>query len=94
MLNQILLLLNLLVLLNNLYNLPFPTIASVNGAAYGGGVGLVTACDIGIANQYAKFCLSEARLGLIPSVISPYVVKAVGEKNAKFLLSNNRNAKT
>ena len=72
-------------MLNNLYNMPFPTIAAVNGAAYGGGVGLVTACDIAIANQYAKFCLSEARLGLIPSVISPYVVKAVGEKNAKYL---------
>jgi len=72
-------------MLNNLYNLPFPTIAAVNGAAYGGGVGLVTACDIAVANQYAKFCLSEARLGLIPSVISPYVIKAVGEKNAKYL---------
>ena len=62
-------------MLNTLYNLPFPTIAAVNGAAYGGGVGLVTACDIAVANKYAKFCLSEARLGLIPSVISPYVVK-------------------
>ena len=72
-------------MLNNLYNLSFPTIAAVNGAAYGGGVGLVTACDIGVANKYAKFCLSEARLGLIPSVISPYVVKAIGEKNAKYL---------
>ena len=72
-------------MLNTLYNLPFPTIAAVNGAAYGGGVGLVTACDIAVANKYAKFCLSEARLGLIPSVISPYVVKAVGERNAKYL---------
>ena len=72
-------------MLNTLYNLPFPTIAAVNGAAYGGGVGFVTACDIAVANKYAKFCLSEARLGLIPSVISPYVVKAVGERNAKYL---------
>ncbi len=60
-----------------------PTIARVHGAAYGGGVGLVACCDIAVAAQAATFSLSEAKLGLIPAVISPYVVAAIGERAAR-----------
>jgi methylglutaconyl-CoA hydratase len=57
----------------------------VQGSAFGGGVGLVAACDFGIAATSARFCFSEVKLGLIPAVISPYVVKAIGERAAKHL---------
>lgn len=57
-----------------------PTIAMVQGAAYGGGVGLVAACDIAIASDKASFALSEVKLGIIPAVISPYVVAAIGAR--------------
>ena len=60
-----------------------PTIARVHGAAYGGGVGLVACCDIAVATQHATFSVSEARLGLIPAVISPYVIAAIGERAAR-----------
>ena len=60
-----------------------PTIARVHGAAYAGGVGLVAACDIAIGTPEAKFCLSEAKLGLSPATISPYVVRAMGERMAR-----------
>jgi len=60
-----------------------PTVARVHGAAYGGGVGLVACCDIAIAAQQATFSLSEAKLGLIPAVISPYVVAAIGERYSR-----------
>jgi methylglutaconyl-CoA hydratase len=60
-----------------------PTIARVQGAAFGGGVGLVACCDTAIAGSAAVFCLSEVRLGLIPAVISPYVVAAMGQRNAR-----------
>ena len=60
-----------------------PTIALVTGATYGGGIGLVACCDIALASQDAHFCFSEVRLGLIPSVISPYVVRAIGERTAR-----------
>ncbi|MGQ9365825.1 enoyl-CoA hydratase/isomerase family protein [Azospirillum sp. A39] len=59
---------------------PKPTVAVVQGAAYGGGVGLVACCDIAIASTAASFSLSEVKLGIIPAVISPYVVAAVGER--------------
>ena len=59
-----------------------PTIAMVHGAAMGGGAGLVAACDIAIASTHAHFCFSEVKLGLIPAVISPYVIKAIGERAA------------
>lgn len=62
-----------------------PTMALVQGAAFGGGVGLVACCDIAIAAKPAKFCLSEVRLGLIPAVVGPYVVKAVGGRRARAL---------
>ena len=60
-----------------------PVIARVHGDAYAGGVGLVAACDIAIAADTVKFCLSEARLGLIPATIAPYVVHAMGERAAR-----------
>lgn len=72
-------------LMNTLYQCPKPTLAVVQGAAFGGGAGLVAACDIGIACHEAYFCFSEAKLGLIPAVISPYVIKAIGERAAKWL---------
>src|SRR5690606_6227401 len=65
-------------LLRTLDELPKPTIARVHGAAFGGGVGLVAACDIAIGVPEAKFGLTESRLGLLPAVISPYVVAAIG----------------
>lgn len=70
-------------LLHTLHTLPQPTLALVNGPAYGGGVGLVACCDIAIAADTAKFSLSEVRLGLIPATISPYVVRKIGEAMAR-----------
>ena len=72
-------------LLYRLNTLPQPTVALVNGPAYGGGVGLVACCDIAIASDTAKFSLSEVRLGLIPATISPYVVRKIGESKARRL---------
>jgi methylglutaconyl-CoA hydratase len=69
-------------LMRTLYELPKPTIARVNGAAFGGAVGLTACCDIAIASELAKFSLSEVRLGLIPSAIAPYVVAAIGPRQA------------
>jgi len=60
-----------------------PTIALVQGAAFGGAVGLVACCDIAIATSRASFCLSEVKIGLIPAVISPYVVNAIGKRQAQ-----------
>ena len=60
-----------------------PTLAWVHGAVYGGGIGLIASCDIALAIRETRFCFSEVRLGLIPSVISPYVVRAIGERNAR-----------
>jgi methylglutaconyl-CoA hydratase len=70
-------------MLKGLRELPMPTIALVNGAAMGGGVGLVAACDIALAVKSAFFAFSEVRLGLIPSMISPYVVEAIGPRKAR-----------
>ncbi len=64
---------------------PFPTIASVNGAAFGGGVGLVAVCDFAFATPNAKFSFSETNLGLIPAVISKWVIERIGVKRAKQL---------
>lgn len=60
-----------------------PTVALVQGAAYGGGVGLTSCCDIAIATARATFCVSEVKLGLIPAVISPYVLAAIGARAAR-----------
>ena len=68
---------NMLKVLNFM---PMTTIAKVQGAAFGGAVGLVSCCDIAIASEKASFCLSEVKLGLIPATISPYVVNAMGLK--------------
>ena len=62
---------------------PQPTVAVVNGSAYGGAVGLIAACDIAIAASSARFALSEVRLGLIPAMISPYVIRAIGQREAQ-----------
>jgi methylglutaconyl-CoA hydratase len=62
-----------------------PTIARVNGSAYGGGVGLVACCDVAIGCASAKFSLSEVKLGLVPAVISPYMIAAVGVRHARRL---------
>jgi methylglutaconyl-CoA hydratase len=64
---------------------PRPTIARVNGAAMGGGLGLVASCDIALASRTAIFAASEVRLGLIPSTIAPYVVRAIGPRQASRL---------
>jgi methylglutaconyl-CoA hydratase len=69
----------------SLHNSPKPTIAVVQGSAFGGGAGLAAACDITIAATTARFSFSEVKLGLIPATISPYVVKALGERTAKWL---------
>ncbi len=70
-------------LLRTLDALPKLTIARVHGAAFGGGVGLVAACDIAIGVPEAKFGLTESRLGLLPAVISPYVIAAIGARQAR-----------
>ena len=67
-------------LMQTLDRLSKPTIALVQGAVYGGGVGLVACCDIAIATAVATFCLSEVKLGLMPAVISPYVTAAIGSR--------------
>jgi len=78
-------------LLHLLASLPKPTIALVQGAAFGGGVGLVSACDIVLATPNASFCLSEVKLGLIPATISPYVIDAIGARAARrYFLSAER----
>ena len=70
-------------LMRSLNYLSKPTIARINGAAFGGGLGLIAACDITIAVDNARFGLTEARLGLAPAVISPYVFRRIGERNAR-----------
>ena len=73
----------LAALMKTLNRLSKPTVAEVQGAAYGGGVGLICCCDIAIASEAAQFSISEVKLGLIPSVISPYVVAVIGERQAR-----------
>ena len=70
-------------LMDCLNHLSKPVIGLVQGAAYGGAVGLAACCDIVIATETSSFCLSEVKLGLIPAVISPYVVRAIGERQAR-----------
>ena len=70
-------------LMRRLDRLAKPTIAMVQGAAYGGGVGLAACCDVVLAADTARFCLSEVKLGLVPAVISPYVVAAIGPHQAR-----------
>ena len=75
--------LRLAALMRTLDELPKPTIARVHGAAFGGGVGLVACCDIAIGVPEVKFGLTESRLGLLPAVISPYVIGAIGARQAR-----------
>jgi methylglutaconyl-CoA hydratase len=77
--------LRLAKLLRTLQFFPKPTVARINGAAYGGGVGLVACCDIAIGVEGAKFSLSEVKLGLVPATIAPYVVQAIGPRQARRL---------
>ncbi len=78
-------------MLSLLDNLPKPTVALVQGAAIAGGVGLVSACDIAIAARSATFSIAEVRLGLIPSVISPFVINAIGVRRAnRYFLTGER----
>ena len=83
-------------LMHRLDSLAKPTVAAVQGAAFGGGVGLVACCDIAVAASRASFCLSEVKLGLIPAVISPYVVAAMGPRAARryFLTAERFTAET
>lgn len=60
-----------------------PTIARVNGAVFGGGVGLVACCDVAVGTPYAKMALTEVKLGLVPAVIAPYVVRAIGPRQVR-----------
>lgn len=73
-------------LMATLDRLPKPTIAKVNGAALGGGVGLVCACDIVIAADHARFGTTEVKLGIMPSVIGPYVVRTIGARQARRIM--------
>jgi methylglutaconyl-CoA hydratase len=70
-------------MLARLDRLPKPTIARVHGPVFAGGTGLVAACDIAVGTPEAKFCLSEAKLGLSPATISPYVIRVMGERAAR-----------
>lgn len=72
-------------LMSTLAHLSKPTVARVQGAALGGGVGLICACDIAIGSSHARLGTTEVRLGLIPAVIAPYVVRAIGERQARRL---------
>lgn len=82
---------NLARLLSTLDRCPKPTVARVQGPAYGGGVGLIAACDIAVATFDAVFALTEVKLGIIPAVISPYVIAAIGARRARrFMLSAER----
>ena len=77
--------------MRRIYDCPLPTIARVNGPAIGGGAGLVACCDLAVAAESARFSLSEVKLGLIPSCISPYVIKKIGEGAAReFFLTGER----
>ncbi|WII95269.1 enoyl-CoA hydratase/isomerase family protein [Moraxella haemolytica] len=83
--------LKLAKMLHRIATLTKPTIARVHGAALGGGMGLASACDICVASSAAKFATSEVRLGLSPSTISPYVIKAIGARQAgRYFLTAER----
>ena len=70
-------------MLNTIYSCPKPVIAKVQGDAYAGGVGLASVCDILIASNQVRFCISEAKLGLLPATIAPYVIRALGEQASR-----------
>jgi len=74
---------NFATLLSTIDTLKKPTIARVHGPVFAGGVGLVAVCDVAVTAYEAEFCFSEVRLGLIPSTIGPYVIRAMGERAAR-----------
>jgi methylglutaconyl-CoA hydratase len=71
------------LMLNTIYACPKPVIAKVQGDAYAGGVGLASVCDIVVASTQVRFCISEAKLGLLPATIAPYVIRALGEQASR-----------
>ncbi len=78
-------------LLYRMHAYPKPLIARVHGAAFAGGMGLVAACDLAVASEEAEFCLPEVRIGLVPAMISPYIVRAMGEQQARrYVLTGER----
>jgi methylglutaconyl-CoA hydratase len=77
-------------MLKLLHDLPQLTVALVEGGAFGGGAGVAAACDLAVATRAAKFSFSEVRLGLIPATISPYVVQAIGPRNARGLFATGQ----
>ncbi|MFN3884743.1 MAG: enoyl-CoA hydratase/isomerase family protein [Rhodocyclaceae bacterium] len=70
-------------MLRRIAECPKPVIARVQGPAYGGGVGVIAACDIAVATFEARFALTEVKLGLIPAVIGPHLINAIGERHAR-----------
>jgi len=78
------------VMLKQLWDLPQLTVALIEGGAFGGGAGLACACDLAIGTADTKFSFSEVRLGLIPATISPYVVQALGPREARALFATGR----
>jgi methylglutaconyl-CoA hydratase len=70
-------------MLVTIHRCPKPVVARVNGDVYAGGMGLIAVADIVVADERARFCLSEARLGLVPATIAPYVIRAIGERAAR-----------
>jgi methylglutaconyl-CoA hydratase len=66
-----------------IYSCPLPVVGRIQGDVYAGGVGLAAACDVVVAAEAVQFCLSEAKLGLLPATISPYVIRAMGEQAAR-----------
>lgn len=81
----------LAAMLRRLDQLPCPTIARVNGHAFGGGVGLIACCDLSVTLEYARFGLTEVRLGLVPATISPFVVPRIGINHARrYMLTGER----
>ena len=70
-------------LMHRLYTFPTPTLVAIQGSVFGGAIGLVACCDIAIAADNGLFCFSETQLGLLPAVIAPYILQAIGERAAK-----------
>ncbi len=70
-------------LMQALYSLPMPTIARINGPSFGGGLGIIACCDFAIASEDTYFAFNELRLGIIPAIIAPYIINAVGVRKAK-----------
>ena len=81
----------LAAMMRTVYECPKPTIAKIQGDVYAGGTGLVAACDIAVSVDTANYCLSEVKLGLLPSTVSPYVIRAMGARAAhRYFLTAER----